>query len=189
MRKLHTLALACVLAAFCFTLHAAAQEPVALNITIGEARNMFAPTRAFEQMRLSIFNSQGELVYGAATNEAELSYALKTNNGDALMPGLYAYVLALKYGENNEREHKGNFIIERGGEQLWLTTKDNDEISGTSLTATRTGGRTLVGTGTGGQRDVSGRAVTTTAGTQTTEDGKSAKLLPSAVLGTPNKLM
>jgi hypothetical protein len=107
------LGLSCLLAAL--TLTAAGQTATPeLNITFGEQRLKFAPARTFQEMRLSVFNSQGELVYGASTAEAELSWPIKTNNGEALAPGLYRYVLALKYGDNDERLHQGHFIIEQG---------------------------------------------------------------------------
>jgi len=159
------------IATFCFVLLAsvaglaqnnqAGQAAPELNLTVGEQRIKFVPTRPFQEMRLNVFNSQGELVYIAATAEAELLWPIKAENGDPLSPGLYAYVLTLKYGENDERQHKGHFIIEKTQDQLWLTTADRNEISGSELTVARTGERTIAGMRerTGGRREVNGREV------------------------------
>jgi hypothetical protein len=163
--------------------------PAELNITVGEQRLKFAPTKAFLEMRLNIFNSQGELVYGTATAEAELQWLVKNNNDEALVPGLYAYVLTLKYGENDERQHKGHFVIEKGQDQLWLTAENNMEISGTALNVTRNGGRSLAGMNNRDsqtQRDAKGREVTDEKGGKSADGNKSVKQDKAALLGALN---
>ncbi len=186
------------LAALCFCLLAGSTAwaqtqnntpaPPELNITVGEQRLKFAPTKAFVEMRLNVFNSQGELVYGMATAEAELQWPVKTNNGEALTPGLYAYVLALKYGEGDERQHRGHFVVEKGQDQLWLTAENGTEISGTALNVARTGGRSIAAEGTSVKRDVNGREVVDEKGDKLTDKQKAAKGEKASLLVTPNRL-
>ena len=174
-----------------------AQQPaVELNITVGEARLKFAPTRAFQEMRLSVFNSQGELIYGTATTEAELLWPVKDNNGNGLAAGLYRYELSLKFGDQNERRHRGYFILEKSQDQLWLTTQDNDEISGLALTTARSAGRTIAGLVLDNvKRDVTGRPLTETLAETLpdatgAEAGVKARLAPNVGgSGTPNRLL
>lgn len=85
-----------------FVIPLAAQSPDSqLNITLGERRVKFAPTRSFQEMRLEVSNSLGEQVFVNATTEAEFIWNLRSNNDEALAPGLYAYVLTLRFSAEN----------------------------------------------------------------------------------------
>ena len=48
-----------------------------LNITLGEQRVRFAPTRSFQEMRLEVVNSVGEVVFTHTTTEAEFDWNLR----------------------------------------------------------------------------------------------------------------
>ena len=123
------------------------QTPAApeLNLTLGEQRVKFAPTRSFQEMRLEVINSVGETVFTHTTTEAEFDWNLRAANSEALAPGLYSYVLTLKFSEELSRQHRGNLIIEKDQQQVWLTTEDGATVSGSSLNAARSGGRSIAG--------------------------------------------
>jgi hypothetical protein len=175
-----------------------AQTPVpttnstVLNITLGEQRVKFAPTRSFEEMRLEVVNSVGEIVFTHTTAEAEFDWNLRAGNGEPLAPGLYQYALTLKFSEDQARQHTGHFIVEKSQDRLWLTTNGGAEISGTALNVARTGGRSVAGAARAGDkttRDVSGRTVVDESGAKQAE-GKTVKQLvrqeKAALLGTVN---
>jgi hypothetical protein len=166
-----------------------------LNITLAEQRVVFAPTRSFQEMRLEVLNSNGESVFSYFTTEATFAWNLRAGNGETLTPGLYRYVLTLKLSEERMRQHSGHFIVERGQDQIWLTANDGTEVSGTTLQASRTGGRSLVGRGQTNDpsagREVSGRTVVDDQNKKTDDDEnkkKTDKQEKAALLGTVNML-
>ena len=171
------------------------QTPAApeLNLTLGEQRVKFAPTRSFQEMRLEVVNSVGEIVFTHTTTEAEFDWNLRAANNESLAPGLYRYALTLKFSEEQTRQHTGHFIVEKGQDQIWLTASDGAEVSGTTLNAARSGGRSLAGFRTSDdkavKRDVSGRELVDEKGNKLPEakdDKKSAKQEKAALLGTAN---
>ncbi len=169
-----------------------------LNITLGEQRVRFAPTRSFQEMRLEVVNSVGEIVFTHLTSEAEFDWNLRAGSGDALTPGLYRYALTLKLNDDQARQHTGHFIVEKGQDQLWLTASEGTEVSGTVLSASRTGGRSITGLGSKDdksvKRDVSGRVLADEQGDKVAESnnssgnfsGKAVKQEKAALLGTVN---
>jgi hypothetical protein len=169
----------------------AQQATVELNITLGNQRVTFAPTRGFQEMRLEVVNSNGESVFAQFTTEASVAWNLRAGNGEALAPGLYRYRLILKTGEEQTTTHRGHFIVEQGQNQIWLTTGDGAEISGALLHGARTDGRSLAGmrlSEDSAQRDVSGRTIVDESGQLPTNDKKTGKLEKAALLGTVNML-
>jgi hypothetical protein len=162
-----------------------------LNITLGEQHVRFAPTRAFVEMRLEVLNGLGETVFTHLTAEAELDWNLRAGDGASLTPGLYRYALTLKYSEETTHLHRGHFIVERGQDQIWLSAQDGTEVSGTSLQASRTGGRSLTGRGQNDNpltgRAVSGRTVVDDKDTESTEK-KNLVNVKAALSGTVNRL-
>ncbi len=162
-----------------------------LNITLGEQRVKFAPTRSFQEMRLEVLNSVGEIVFTHLTADAEFDWNLRAGNSEALAPGLYRYTLALKFGADQARQHTGHFIVEKGQDQVWLTASEGTEVSGTVLSASRSGGRSITGLGSKDdksvKRDVSGREIVNEKGD---EKGNkltgSTKAVKAALLGTAN---
>jgi hypothetical protein len=181
----------CVLASFATLAQNNVGVPLnpELTITVGERQLKFAPTRPFQAMRYQVFNDLGELVFGAATAEAELLWPLKTNNGEMLAPGLYSYVLTLKYGEHDERRHTGHFIVEKGQDQIWLTADDGADISGTALNAARAGGRSIAGPATAEGKVQ--RGVVNQSGAQPIAHSPETRPLlnvKAALLGTVNRL-
>ena len=172
-----------------------AQTPVApeLNLTLGEQRVKFAPTRGFQEMRLEVVNNAGETVFTHTTAEAEFEWNLRAGDGEPLGAGLYSYVLTLKFSEEQSHQHRGNLIVEQGQQQVWLTTQDGATVSGSSLNAARSGGRSLAGFRTSDdkavKRDVSGRELVDEKGNKLTDDKndkKSAKQEKAALTGTAN---
>ncbi len=162
-----------------------------LNITLGEQRVKFAPTRSFQEMRLEVVNSVGEIVFTHLTTEAEFDWNLRAGNSEALVPGLYRYTLALKFGEDQTRQHTGHFIVEKGQDQVWLTASEGTEVSGTVLSASRSGGRSITGLGSKDdksvKRDVSGREIVNEKGDdQGNKLTGSTKAVKAALLGTAN---
>ena len=161
-----------------------------LNITLGEQRVRFAPTRSFQEMRLEVVNSVGEVVFTHTTTEAEFDWNLRAANSESLAPGLYRYALTLKFGEDQTRQHAGHFIVEKGQDQIWLTASDGTEVSGTALNAARSGGRSIAGlAGTEDKsvkRDVSGREIVDEKGNKLTDSAKAVKQEKAALLGTQN---
>ena len=75
-----------------------------LNLTLGEQRVRFAPTRSFQEMRLEVVNSVGEVVFTHTTSEAEFDWNLRTGNSESLTPGLYRYAVTLKFSEELTRQ-------------------------------------------------------------------------------------
>jgi hypothetical protein len=160
-----------------------------LNITLGEQRVRFAPTRAFQEMRLEVLNSVGEIVFTHTTAEAAFEWNLRAGTDAALPPGLYRYALTLRFSEEQSTTHRGHFIVEQGQNQIWLTTGDGAEVSGTALQVSRTGGRSVAGLQRDGddlaKRDVSGREVVDEKGQPQTKPAKQEK---AGVLATANML-
>ncbi len=162
-----------------------------LNITLGEQRVRFTPTRSFQEMRLEVVNSVGEIVFTHLTTEAEFDWNLRAGNSEALAPGLYRYTLALKFGEDQSRRHTGHFIVEKTQDQIWLTASDGTEVSGTVLNAARSGRRSITGLGSKDdksvKRDVSGRDIVNEKGDdQGNKLTGSTKAVKAALLGTAN---
>ncbi len=157
-----------------------------LNITLGEQRVKFAPTRSFQEMRLEVLNSVGEIVFTHLTTEAEFDWNLHAGNSETLVPGLYRYTLSLKFGADQTRQHTGHFIVEKGQDQVWLTASEGTEVSGTVLSASRSGGRSITGLGSKDdksvKRDVSGREISDKVADST----KAVKQEKAALLGTAN---
>ena len=185
----------------CFILAALAyaqSSDHSLNITLGEQRVKFMPTRSFQEMRLEVLNQVGEIVFSHTTVEAEFDWNLRSGNGDALAPGLYTYRLALKFSEDQTRQHTGHFIIEKSQDQLWLTAQDGADVSGAALNAARSSGRSIAGLTTADgksvKRDASGREILDEKGNKLPGDkdgkngNKSAKQEKSALLGTVNRV-
>jgi hypothetical protein len=191
MNPLQKLLAVTLLSLTCNAAFAQTSTPHELNITLGEQRVKFAPTRGFQEMRFEVLNSVGEVVYTHLTTEAVFDWNLRAGNGEALAPGLYRYNLSLKFSEEPSTTHRGHFIVERGQDQIWLTAQDGTEVSGTSLQASRTGGRSLVGRGQNDNpltgRDVSGRTVVDDKGNESTEN-KPLVNVKAALLGTVNML-
>ena len=190
----YRLALLCI--GLATAISAQAQSMLAeLNITLGEQRVRFAPTRSFQQMQLEVVNSVGEVVLTHTTTEAEYDWNLRAGNDEVLVAGLYTYRLTLKFSEETTHQHRGHFIVEEGQGRIWLTAQDGAEVSGTTLNATRSGVRSLAGFRTAEekqpQRDMSGREIVDQRGNKLTEgkDGKkSVKQEKAGVLATGNQL-
>ena len=173
------------------------QNPAApeLNLTLGEQRVKFAPTRSFQEMRLEVVNNAGETVFTHLTTEAEFDWNLRAGNGEPLVAGLYSYVLTLKFEAEQAHQHRGNLIIEKDQQQVWLTTQDGATVSGSSLNAVRSGGRSIAGLttaeGKSVKRDMSGREVVGEKGNKlpdSKDEKKSVKQEKAALLGTTNKV-
>ncbi len=167
-----------------------------LNLTLGEQRVKFAPTRSFQEMRLEVVNHAGETVFTHLTTDAEFDWDLRAGNGEPLSAGLYSYVLTLKFSEERLRQHRGNLIVEQGNgqgqQQVWLTAEDGATVSGASLNAVRSGGRSVAGIKTSenkaANRSVAGREIAGEKGNQLTKDQKPAKQEKFGVLATGNQL-
>ncbi len=168
-----------------------------LNITLGEQTVRFAPTRSFQEMRLEVVNSVGEIVFTYFTTEAIFDWNLRAGNSEALAPGLYRYALTLKFGENQSRQHTGHFIVEKTQDQVWLTASEDTEVSGTVLSASRNGGRSITGLGAKDdksvKRDVNGREIVNEKGDEKgdklrddKDSAKAVKQEKAALLGTAN---
>ncbi len=163
-----------------------------LNITLGEQRVKFAPTRSFQEMRLEVVNSVGEIVFTHLTTEAEFDWNLRAGNSEALVPGLYRYTLSLKFGADQSRQHTGHFIVEKGQDQIWLTANDGAEVSSTVLTNARSGGRSLAGFRStddqGAKRDIEGRELAEEKSGNLNNLTHAAKASPAALLGMVNRV-
>ena len=161
-----------------------------LNLTLGEQRVRFAPTRSFQEMRLEVVNNAGETVLTHSTTEAEFDWNLRGGNGEPLTAGLYSYVLTLKFNEEQVRQHRGNLIIEQGQQQVWLTTQDGATVSGGSLNATRSGGRSVAGfraaEDNGNQRAIEGRELEAEKSGNLNNLTKAVRQEKAALLGTAN---
>ncbi len=165
-----------------------------LNLTLGEQRVKFAPTRSFQEMRLEVVNSAGETVFSHLTADAEFDWNLRNDNGEPLSAGLYSYVLTLKFSEERVRQHRGNLIVEQGNGQgqqpVWLTAEDGASVSGTSLNAMRSGGRSLAGIKTSedntAKRNVEGRTVAEEKSGNLNNFTKAARQEKAALLGIAN---
>ncbi len=180
-----------LLALALFATSSYAQTPE-LNLTLGEQRVRFAPTRSFLDMRLEVVNSVGEVVLTHTTTEAEFEWNLRAGNGETLTAGLYSYALTIKFGADLTRMHRGNLIIERDQQQVWLTAQDSATVSGTALNATRSGGRSVAGLGPKDEkpdkRDVSEREIINEKGNKLTDSTKTVKQEKAGLLATGNQL-
>ncbi len=167
-----------------------------LNLTLGEQRVKFAPTRGFQEMRLEVVNSTGEIVFTHLTAAAEFDWNLRAGNGEPLAAGLYSYVLTLKLSEEQTSQHRGNLIVEQGNgqgqQQVWLTTQDGATVSGSSLNAVRNGGRSIAGFRTaeekGHQRAIEGRELAAEKSGNLNNLTKAVRQEKAALLGTFNFL-
>ena len=161
-----------------------------LNITLGEQRVRFAPTRGFQEMRLEVVNSVGEIIFSHSTTEAEFDWNLHAANSESLAPGLYRYALTLKYSEDLSRQHTGHFIVEQGQDQIWLTANEGAEVSGTTLNAARSGGRSIAGIDRTDDKSVkqgmSGREIVDEKGNKLPDEKDEKKAVKAALLGTAN---
>ncbi len=170
------------------------QTPAApeLNLTLGEQRVKFAPTRSFQEMRLDVVNSVGEVVFTHTTTEAEFDWNLRASNNESLTPGLYRYALTLKFSEDLSRQHTGHFIVEKGQDQIWLTANEGTEVSGTTLNAARSGGRSIAGVAAADdksvKRDVTGRETIDEKGNKLTDKQKNARSEKASLLGTAGRI-
>ncbi len=170
------------------------QTPAApeLNLTLGEQRVKFAPTRSFQEMRLDVVNSVGETVFTHTTTEAEFDWNLRAVNNESLTPGLYRYALTLKFSEDLSRQHTGHFIVEKGQDQIWLTASEGAEVSGTVLNAARSGGRSIAGIGSSEdkpvKREVEGRETVDEKSNKLTDKQKSARSEKASLLGTAGRI-
>jgi hypothetical protein len=89
-------------------------------------------------MQLQIFDQAGQLVYDSgAVTEAELTWALRPADGEAVKSGLYAYTLSVKEaGAEAARVRRGHFIVdravERGGktDRVWITSQNESGVNG-----------------------------------------------------------
>ncbi len=181
-----------VAAAFSALAQVTPTEPATLNLTLGEQRVKFAPTRSFQEMRLEVVNSVSETVFTHTTTEAVFDWNLRASNNEALTPGLYRYALTLKFSEDLSRQHTGYFIVEKGQDQIWLTASDGAEVSGTTLNAARSGGRSIAGSTTAEdtsvKRDVSGRELVDEKGNSLADKQKNARSEKASLLGTAGQI-
>ena len=161
-----------------------------LNITLGEQRVRFAPTRSFQEMRLEVINSVGEVVFTQLVTKAEFDWNLRAGNGEALTPGLYRYALTLKFSEELTRQHTGHFIVEKSQDQIWLTANEGATVSSSALNASRSGGRSITGFGKPdeGKRDASARELASEKDQPAATDKAAVKREKAALLGTLNKV-
>ncbi|HMV86205.1 MAG TPA: hypothetical protein PLD20_25410 [Blastocatellia bacterium] len=117
----------------------------------------FTAQKAVAELRLQIFDQTGQTVYDSgATADAELVWALRQANGEAVKSGLYAYTLTIKEaGADEARVRRGHFIVDRAQERegrtdrLWITSQ-NDNGVGTELTVARSEGETVAGAAVAG---------------------------------------
>jgi hypothetical protein len=169
------LVLACGLVSAAQTNSQESTTPAELSILIGQRQVKFTPLRQAQELRLEVFNNAGELLYDSgALTEAELNWNLLDSQGQPLAPGLYAYTLSLKTPEAEApRQHQGHLIIEKGHDQIWLTTKGAGqlgvEVTGGELTVARNSESATAGAG----YLASGRTLGERAGIQRAAEGRS----------------
>ena len=105
---------------------------------------------------------------------------------------MYTYRLTLKFSEDLTRQQRGHFIVEQGQDQIWLTASDGTEVSGTALSAARTGGRSVAGFRTSedksAQRDVEGHEIVDEKSNKLAEASKATKQEKANILGSLNRV-
>jgi hypothetical protein len=134
-------------------------------IIIQQEKVRFTAQKAVAEMQLQIFDQAGQLVYDSgAVTEAELTWALRPADGEAVKSGLYAYTLSVKEaGAEAARVRRGHFIVDRAVERdgqtdrVWVTSQGESGV-GTELTVARNEGVTIAGASATAGEHQGGRA-------------------------------
>ncbi len=141
---------------------ATAQQTTAsqdVTIIIQQERVRFISQKPVQMMQLQVFNQEGELVYVSRPMAvAEVNWPLKTDTGETLKSGLYAYSLSIQEsGATEAQVRRGHFIVDRAQDRdgktdkLWVTSQHDSGI-GTELTVARNEDSTVAGTSTTSDR-------------------------------------
>ncbi|MFN0123426.1 MAG: beta strand repeat-containing protein, partial [Blastocatellia bacterium] len=143
-----------------------------LSIVIGERQVRFTPRRAVRELRFEVRNETGDLVYDSGpVGEIEYTWKLQNAGGEPMPPGLYAWTFTIiEPNAETAQTRKGHVIIERGQDQVWVSTAAGGgvgtDIAGGTMTVSRDRGQTIAGARAGGaesrasDRDQTGRKAT-----------------------------
>src|SRR5215470_6622125 len=96
-----------------------------VTIIIQQQQLRFSAPASAQEIRLEVFNKNGESVYDSGlVSGPEISWGLQNANGEAVPSGLYAYTLTVKEaGSETSEIRRGHLILESGRDRLWVTSQ------------------------------------------------------------------
>jgi hypothetical protein len=96
-----------------------------VTIIIQQRQLRFSAPASAQELKLEVLNQAGEMVYDSGlVTGAELSWALRNANGEAIPSGLYAYTLTIKEANSETAAlRRGHLILESGRDRLWVTNQ------------------------------------------------------------------
>jgi len=132
------------------------------TIVIQPHQVRFMTQKAVEEMRLQIFDQNGQTVFDSGpVKSTEVDWPLEDASGEMLKSGLYAYTLSIrevaKEGDAQTRVRRGHLIVDRakdrdGADKLWVTSKNESGV-GTELTVAKDETATVAGAAIGERPD------------------------------------
>src|SRR5215470_16230177 len=122
-----------------------------VTIIIQQQQLRFSAPASAQEVRLEVFNKNGESVYDSGlVSGPEISWGLQNANGEAVPGGLYSYTLTVKEaGSETSATRRGHLILESGRDRIWVTSQGavgaDESPSGGELTVSSGSETNVVG--------------------------------------------